>query len=222
MSLASRILEQLLAVYGPQRWWPAESPFEVVVGALLVQNTAWTNASRAVERLKQERLLHPRALQRARLTKLARLVRVAGFHNVKSRRLKTLAAWVVGQGGMDALALRSTAVLREQLLALPGIGPETADAILLYAFDRRVFVADAYARRVINRLSGNGPPPTPASYDWYKAHVEAESALTVADCNELHALLVAHAKARCRNTPLCHACELAAGCRFTGSRRSAR
>ncbi len=148
-----RLYEALERRFGPQRWWPGRTAYEVAVGAVLTQHTAWTNAARAVAALRALRLLRPRRLAALGQAELARAIRAAGTPRVKARRLRALTLWLLGRFGGAFRPMRRLplAPLRRELLAVPGLGPETADAILLYAAQRPVFVADAYARRVLVR-----------------------------------------------------------------------
>jgi endonuclease III related protein len=143
----------LLAAWGPQHWWPAHTPFEVIVGAFLTQNTAWTNVELALSNLRAENLLSLEAIRRAPLLDLALLVRPAGYFRQKAQRLKAFIAFLDRQyaGSLDDLYAQPTNRLRNELLTLNGIGPETADSILLYAGNHPVFVVDAYTRRILER-----------------------------------------------------------------------
>jgi len=154
--LLLKVYEALRAAFGCRHWWPAESPFEVMVGAVLTQNTNWANVERAIANLKQADLLRPAAMAEAELTKLQALIRPAGYYRQKSVRLKRLAGWVArrcapADEGLKALRGLPLDCLREELLALKGIGPETADSILLYALGQPVFVVDAYTVRILAR-----------------------------------------------------------------------
>ena len=199
------VFERLSHQYGSQDgWWPAENAFEVMVGALLVQRTTWRNAAAAIERLKARRRLTPTRLSRLDTDSLSELIKPAGFYRVKAGRLRKLARFVVSSGGLDALNARPTALLREQLLGLEGVGPETADAMLGYGFDRPVLVVDAYTRRLFDRLHHPLPAPTDATLK-----TEAESALgTTQALNEFHALVIAHGQRCCASKPDCEACSL--------------
>jgi endonuclease III related protein len=148
-----RLYRALLARYGHQHWWPARTPFEVAVGAILTQHTAWTGAARAVAALRGRGLLAPHRLAFADATLVAELVRPAGTYRLKARRLQDFARWLVARFGGDFREMRRAPLgpLRREVLSVPGLGPETADAILLYAAGRPVFVADAYTRRVLAR-----------------------------------------------------------------------
>ncbi|MGA9977206.1 MAG: base excision DNA repair protein [Candidatus Sulfotelmatobacter sp.] len=143
----------LLAAWGPQHWWPAHTPFEVIVGAFLTQNTAWTNVERALANLRAANLLSIEAIRRVPLPDLERLIRPSGYFRQKAQRIKAFIAFLDGQyaGSLDNLFAQPTHRLREELLALNGIGPETADSILLYAGNHPVFVVDAYTRRILER-----------------------------------------------------------------------
>ncbi|TFZ83484.1 endonuclease III domain-containing protein [Candidatus Macondimonas diazotrophica] len=202
---------RLLAAYGAQDWWPAETPFEVMVGAVLTQNTTWIQVERVIERLRAAELLRPAPLRDLPIETLAELIRPAGYPRVKTRRLQTLCAWLIARGDLAGLIDRPTDVLRAELLAVHGVGPETADSILLYALGRPVFVIDAYTRRILSRyglITGKEP------YESLRRLVESRLHTDdpVRDYNELHALLVRHAKTACRVRPQCTACCLRAGC----------
>ena len=224
MQLAAKELQQLfdtlLQTYGPQHWWPAQSPFEIAVGAILVQRTAWRNAELAIEALRQAQLLAPLELQKLKSGRLQRLIKPAGFAVAKAAYLKALSGFLVHNGGIDALRAWPTSKLRDTLLAVHGVGPETADALLLYLFERPVWVADAYAERIFSRLTGsccNADEQRERLAGWY-------TQARVAQLQELHALLVAHGKERCRVRPRCQGCALRDGCVFvasaSGSQRS--
>ncbi|HEX9125572.1 MAG TPA: endonuclease III domain-containing protein [Methylomirabilota bacterium] len=210
MSLRRRLLRLYTALgarYGPQDWWPARSRFEVAVGAVLTQHTAWTGVARAIGNLRAARRLGPRRLRQLSLPRLGRLIRPAGTWRLKARRLRALAVFFLERAGgrLDRLRGAPLEALRVQLLAVPGVGPETADAILLYALDRPVFVADAYTRRVLSR---HRMVPADIGYEalrrYLETHLPGDSALF----NELHALLVAVAKSHCRARPRCEGCPL--------------
>lgn len=196
--------------YGPQGWWPADSPFEVMLGAILTQNTAWRNVERAIQNLSQAGLLSATAILTQPDADLADMLRPSGYFNVKARRLKNLCRFIHQTGYRETFAM-PTETLRQHLLSVNGIGPETADDILLYAYDRPVFVIDAYARRLFSRLglvSGN------EGYEALRRLLETSLDATAAIYNEYHALIVAHAKAVCRSKPLCEACILCSRCEY--------
>ena len=208
--LRARLLRLYAALerrFGPQRWWPGRTPYEVAVGAVLTQHTVWTNAARAVAALRAQRLLRPRRLAARGEAEVARAIRAAGTPRVKARRLRALTRWLLDRFGGAFAPLRRLplAPLRRELLAVPGIGPETADAILLYAAARPVFVADAYARRVLvrHRLLRRG-----AGYDEARAFLEARLPSDPVLFNEFHALLVRVGKTHCRTVPRCEGCPL--------------
>jgi endonuclease III related protein len=202
-----RLYRALLAHYGPQGWWPARTPFEVAVGAILTQHTAWPGAVRALFALRVRRLLTARRLANVPVDALGVLVRPAGTYRLKARRLLDFARWLLERFGGDFCAMRRAPLdpLRRELLAVPGLGPETADAILLYAADRPVFVADAYTRRVLVR---HRLLPRDAGYEEARAFLEAHLPSDPVLFNELHALLVAVAKTHCRTVPHCERCPL--------------
>ena len=202
-----RLHRALLARYGPQHWWPARTPFEVAVGAILVQHTAWASAARAIAALRAAGRLTPERLAAADGVTLGTLVRPAGTWRLKARRLSDFTRWLLARCGGDFRALRRAPLgsLRRELLAVPGLGPETVDAILLYAADRPVFVADAYARRILAR---HRFVPAGIGYEQARAFVEAHLPSDPALFNEFHALLVAVAKTHCRAVPLCATCPL--------------
>ena len=204
------ILDRLAAAYGPQAWWPARDHFEMMAGALLTQRTAWRNAERAIASLRRAGVLSPEALALLPLSRLETLVRPAGAFRVKAARLQALARWYLDAGGRESLAVRSTAGLRAELLGLAGIGPETADDILVYAFSRPVFVVDAYARRILSRYGwAEGKEP----YDRLSTAVAGALGRDATVLGEFHALLVEHGKRHCRSSPRCTGCPLAARCR---------
>ncbi|MGH9710069.1 MAG: endonuclease III domain-containing protein, partial [Candidatus Acidiferrales bacterium] len=138
---------------GPQSWWPAKTPFEVIVGAILTQNTNWTNVERAIANLRREHLLSPRAIERVSPAHLALLIRSSGYFRQKTRKLKTFVRFLRDEysGSLKRMFQTSTAELREKLLGVHGIGPETADSILLYAGAKEIFVVDAYTKRILSR-----------------------------------------------------------------------
>lgn len=206
-----RLLDDLLASYGSQGWWPAEHPFEVMAGTVLVQRTAWNNAARAIARLRSNGLLDHERLARADEATLQQLIRPAGFYRAKAARLLRLARFVGRAGGIEVLATQSTVDLRHALLALDGIGEETADAVLLYAFARPVAVIDAYTRRVFARMSAS-------NREFTDAQIRGAITGAVSDAarlNELHALINEHGKRSCRKTPVCATCCLTSWCAFS-------
>ena len=179
--------------FGPQHWWPARTAYEVAVGAVLTQHTAWANAARAVAALRARRLLHPERIAALSERELAETIRAAGTYRLKARRLQAFTRWLLERfgGRFDGLRRAPLPPLRREMLAIPGLGPETVDAILLYAAGRPVFVADAYARRVLAR---HGLLRDGAGYEEARSFVEAHLPSDPALFNELHALLVAAGK----------------------------
>jgi endonuclease-3 related protein len=202
-----RLHRALLVRFGPQGWWPGRTPFEVAVGAILTQHTAWTNAARGVAALRRRGLLAPARLAALKEEEVAELIRSAGTYRLKARRLLDFTRWLLDRfgGRLSPLRRAPLAALRRDLLAMPGLGPETVDAILLYAAGRPVFVADAYARRILER---HRLLPAGASYEQTRSFVEGHLPSDPALFNELHALIVAAGKEYCRTVPLCAACPL--------------
>ena len=202
-----RLYVALLARCGPQGWWPARSAFEVAVGAILTQHTAWTGVERAVANLRDAHALTAARLAALSPPRLMRLVRPAGTYRLKARRLHHFAAWLLARfsGRMAGLRRGPLAGLRRALLAVPGIGPETADSILLYGAGRPVFVADAYSRRVLAR---HRVVPPDIGYEDLRRFAEAHLPGDPRLFNELHALLVAVGKSHCRARPHCDGCPL--------------
>lgn len=199
-----RILRQR---FGPQHWWPADSPFEVMAGAILTQNTAWKNVELAIRNLKDAGLLDPHRIDEATTSRLSRPIRPAGFFNQKARYLKSYCRYYVSTYGAHVQRMRSVPVgrLREELLSLNGIGPETADSILLYALGKPAFVIDAYTRRIFSR---HGVLRERAAYDEWQRCFTARLPRRVRLYNEYHALIVRLAKEHCRKTPRCKGCPL--------------
>jgi endonuclease III related protein len=198
--LKGRLLRFYVALarrFGPQRWWPARTPYEVAVGAILTQHTAWTSAARAVAALRARGLLRPERLAALGEAELAELIRAAGTYRLKARRLQTFTRWLLERfgGRFDRMRRAPLAALRREMLTIVGLGPETVDAILLYAAGRPVFVADAYARRW---LAVHGFTPAGVGYEEARAFVETHLPSDPILFNELHALLVAWGKAESR------------------------
>jgi endonuclease-3 related protein len=193
--------------YGPREWWPAETPFEVVVGAILTQNTAWRNVEKAIANLKQFGPLTPEALFRLPEETLAEAIRPSGYYRQKGKRLRNFLGMLSDrfEFRLDALFDLPTETLREELLALSGIGPETADSILLYAAGRPVFVIDTYTLRVLSR---HELLPEETSYAEAQQWVTDNLPEDVQLFNEFHALLVNVGKDFCRPRPKCSGCPL--------------
>lgn len=200
---------RLHAAYGPQGWWPAETPFEVMVGAVLTQNTSWRNVERALAALRAAGWLDPESITAIPVARLAECIRPAGCPTVKARRLAAYCRWLLDSGGEEALAGVATLVLRRELLGVHGVGPETADAILLYAFGRPVFVIDAYTRRLFRRM---GIFRGDESYEALRQAFEQAMGPRPSVLNEYHALIVEHAKRACAARPRCDGCVLRSEC----------
>lgn len=203
----------LLDAFGPQGWWPGDGgAFEVAVGAVLTQNTAWRNVERALAGLAERGWLSPEPLREAPADELAEAIRPSGYFNVKAERLQALAQAWCDAGGEAGLAALDTMALRQWLLGIRGVGRETADDIVLYGFDRPIFVIDAYTRRIFARL---GIIEGDERYDVLRGAVEADLGQgdgAVARLNELHALIVALGKDICRPNPVCGQCPLRDDC----------
>ena len=193
--------------FGAQHWWPGDTPFEVMVGAILTQNTAWTNVEKAIANLKKRKLLNPHRLHAAPPRTIASVIRPSGYFNVKARRLKHFLNWFVGTYGADLRKVKKkpTTELRKELLAVNGIGRETADSILLYALDIPTFVIDTYTYRVLTR---HELVPHGTGYDEMKAFMERSLPPDRALFNEFHALIVMTGKDFCRTVARCEACPL--------------
>jgi endonuclease-3 related protein len=204
------VYDRLLISHGPQRWWPAETPFEVMIGAILTQNTAWSNVERAIERLRGRCALDAEALLALPENELADAIRPAGYFNVKARRLRAFCVAFDAAGGFESWSALSTPELRKVLLVINGVGPETADDILLYAFERPVFVVDAYTRRIFERL---GLLAGGETYETVRAAFEQALGPDTELFNHYHALIVQHGKDICRaRHPACADCCLRERC----------
>jgi endonuclease-3 related protein len=220
--------------FGPQGWWPTTKPgalrpayhgrpadaltekekFEICVGAILTQNTAWTNVEKALENLQRARALAPRTLCRMPVRRLAALIRPSGYYNQKAARLKQFSRYLCDNysGRLAPLLSQPIGAAREELLSLNGIGPETADSMLLYAGGRQIFVVDAYTRRIGSRLGWFKDEGYEPVQSWFHARLPQETQLY----NEYHALLVAVGKDFCRPAPRCGGCPLNEGCSYAG------
>jgi endonuclease-3 related protein len=209
------VFDRLLKCFGPQSWWPADDRFEMMVGAVLTQNTAWRNVEMSIAALRRADVLSPQALWRLPESQLQTLIRSSGFFQRKSRCLKNLARVICGpyRGRIDAFLSGDLLAVRQRLLDLPGIGPETADCILLYAAHLPIFVVDAYTRRIFTRL---GLLDVRASYDLIQEYAMCRLPADHTLFNEFHALLVALAKECCRRrNPFCKDCPLSDLCSFS-------
>ena len=205
------IYDRLLGRYGPQHWWPAETPFEIMVGAVLTQATAWSNVEKAIANLGRAGALTPAAIRALELPELARLVYPSGYYNTKARKLKALCGYLgrAHRDDLEAMSNLSTATLREELLGVFGIGEETADAILLYALGHPVFVIDAYTRRTFRRL---GLADGLTSYADHQSLFARSLPVDVRMFGECHALIVRHGRESCKKLPHCGTCPLLEVC----------
>ena len=206
-ALLTEIYDKMLKRFGPQHWWPGETPFEVMVGAILTQNTNWGNVEKAIGNLKQRGVLEPHAMLRLAPETLAELIRPAGYFNIKTQRLRNFLSYFVENYGGDVMRMReqSLSTLREELLAVKGIGPETADSILLYALDKPSFVIDAYTHRVLSR---HFLITEEADYNEMQNVMMSSFSEDVPHYNEYHALLVRIGKEFCKPKPQCENCPL--------------
>jgi len=215
-SLITKTYGNLLKYYGEQAWWPAEDDFEVMVGAILTQNTAWSNVEKALDQLKKQGLCDVQSLAHIeldQLDQLAQLIRSSGYYNQKARRLQLFAQWFLQQGGFDKLSGMDVNTLRSQLLELHGIGDETADDMVLYAFHKASFVIDSYTRRLFSRL---GLVAEKEKYSTLQQRFHQALPLDVVLYQKYHALIVSHAKRHCLKKPDCMGCPLKQACFYGG------
>ena len=199
------IYNRMLEHYGPQHWWPAETPFEIMVGAVLTQAVSWSNVEKAISNLKAVDALSPQAVRELTQDGLAQLIYPAGYYNAKARKLKALAEYL-GQrfdDDLDAMAQLEPDLLRAELMDVHGIGEETADDILLYAAGKPAFVIDSYTRRVYFRL---GLAPERGPYSAYRSLFESNLPADSDLFGEYHALIDHHANVVCKKQPLCEPC----------------
>ena len=208
---ARELYELLFEAWGPQHWWPGETPFEIAVGAVLTQNTAWTNVEKAITQLKAADMLTAQSLLAVPEPDLAQLIWPTGYCNVKARYLRALASWILQRaaGDLSTLASSDPGALRSELLAVHGVGRETADSILLYAVGQPAFVIDAYTLRIASRLQ---LLPRKADYDTAQQFFITQFPADLHIYNECHALLVRLAKEHCRTRPVCAGCPLEQRC----------
>lgn len=223
------LYRKLLDKLGPQGWWPfdeeyhrinsSDPRFEIIVGAILTQNTAWRNVNRAIENLKRERLLDIEDIKNIELETLEELIRPSGYYHQKAIRLKTFVEYLIEEynSNLDRFFQRKLSQLREELLKVKGVGPETADSILLYAGDKPVFVVDAYTKRLCKRL----PLPVSSSYDDIQRFFQDNLKPFFIDERELvevykefHALIVYLGKTWCKNKPSCNTCPIREDCNY--------
>jgi len=202
------IFHELYRKFGPQYWWPAESPFEVIVGAILTQSTNWGNVERAITNLKSKGLLSPKRLYNLPIKKLALAIRSSGYYNIKARRLKEFLRFFLRsyRGDIKKISKEKLDVLRKKLLLIKGIGEETADSILLYALNKPIFVIDAYTLRILCR---HGILKKDTSYEDAQSLFMRSLKIEAKMFNEYHALLVRLAKDYClKSNPRCEICPL--------------
>ena len=207
MNKIIEIYHKLYHAFGPQHWWPGDSPFEIAVGAILTQNTNWTNVEKSIASLKNKRALSAKGIHEMKTEKLALFIRPAGYFNVKARRLKAFIHFLINDyhGSMGRMKNEKLDTLRTKLLNVHGIGPETADSILLYALDNPVFVIDAYTKRALSRHSViNHDESYERIQDLFHETLKRDTELF----NEYHALFVRLGKTYCRKKPLCDGCPL--------------
>ena len=209
--MSSEVLTEIYRLlydeFGPQQWWPGQTEFEIIAGAILTQNTNWANVEKAINNLKSADCLTPEKIHHLDTTQLAELIRPAGYFNVKAKRLKNFVTWLFDNydGKLTDLESIDTGRLREELLTIKGVGRETADSILLYAFDRAIFVVDAYTARIVFRHELIGPD---ADYEQLKELFESSLPADTQLFNEYHALLVRVGKEFCRPKARCPGCPL--------------
>ena len=202
-----KIYRRLYQAYGTQHWWPGETPFEVMVGAILTQNTSWKNVEKAIQNLKARRVLHVRGIHGLKRNQLASLIRSSGYFRIKADRLKAFVNFLLENcdGELRKMTKEGVETLRQTLLGVRGIGPETADSILLYGLQKPIFVVDAYTKRILSR---HGIISKDASYEevqrLFMEHLPHDERLF----NEYHALLVHLGKTLCKKTPKCDQCPL--------------
>lgn len=210
------VYDKLFERFGKQYWWPAETEFEVIVGAILTQSTAWTNVEKAITNLKNARVLDPKSLAEIDSEELAGLIRPAGYYNAKAKKLKSFTEYLMEKykGDLELMLDQPTEQLRRELLSVWGIGPETADSILLYAARKPSFVVDAYTKRIFSRM---GFVKCDIDYESLKEFSEENLPTDVGTFNEFHALLVKLGKEHCRTKPVCVNCPLYKECKKTRS-----
>ncbi len=200
MTSTMDLYQRLLEHFGPQKWWPAETRFEMMVGAILTQNVNWNNVETAIDNLKKEGCLTPMSIWEIEKAHLEELIRPTGFYRQKAARLKRLSRCVLENGGVDHFLRQEN--LRDALLEIKGIGPETADSIALYAGDRPIFVVDAYTMRIVKRAFG-----FEGSYDDVQGYFQNTVPTDIEIYKEFHALLVRLGKENCsKRSPVCDGC----------------
>lgn len=217
MASLNSIYRRLFAAYGPQHWWPGRTRFEIAIGAILTQNVAWTNVEKAIAILRKKKLLRPETLDRLNPARIAPLIRSTGYFNQKAKKLKAFLAWFARYGySFQRISAMEVPLLRGELLSVKGIGPETADSILLYALGKKVFVVDAYTRRILSRTGHlRGDEEYHAIQQFFHSRFRGD----VAAYNEFHALFVRHGKEVCNTRPRCGECPIARICMHAARNR---
>ncbi|MBI5678655.1 MAG: endonuclease III domain-containing protein [Planctomycetes bacterium] len=202
-----KIYQKMFDAFGPRQWWPGETPFEVVIGAILTQNTNWSNVEKAIKNLKTAGKLSPEGIYGLSIAELAELIKPSGFFNVKAKRVKAFINWLFSryEGNLSKMFAQDLQTLRSELLSVKGIGPETADSILLYAGNMPTFVVDAYTHRIFSR---HELIPEESTYDEMKSFFEENLPEDVQLFNEYHALLVNIGKTFCKTKKVCEPCPL--------------
>lgn len=203
-----KIYKKLYQTFGPQHWWPGETPFEIAIGAILTQNTNWGNVEKAIDNLKKQNALSARVIHKMPVRLLSELIRPTGYFNIKAKRLKSFIDFLMNNyhGSMKRMKNTDMHSLRKKLLSINGIGPETADSILLYALEKPVFVIDAYTKRVLSR---HGIMNHEKPYDEFQELFYSALEKDVKLFNEYHALFVNLGKTFCKKKkPLCELCPL--------------
>ena len=206
-NLLKKIYKRLYKAYGPRRWWPGETPFEVMVGAILTQNTSWRNVEKAIQKLKGKGVLNPEGIHRLKKTELASLIKSSGYYRIKAERLKAFINFLYKEfdGNLKKMRRKKLEELREKLLGVKGVGPETADSILLYGLKKPIFVVDAYTKRILSR---HQIILEKASYEevqkLFRDHLPLDEKLF----NEYHALFVHLGKTVCKKIPRCDICPI--------------
>lgn len=204
--LLPEIYRRLYEAYGPQGWWPGDSAFEVIAGAILTQSTAWSNVEKALSAMRKAGCWSFEAIAALPQPELAEIIRSSGYYNAKAHKLRSFANHVLARGGLERLFAQNTAPLRTELLSIHGIGEETADDIILYAAGKPSFVIDSYTRRIIDRMDLSPAGRNPG-YGSYQALFHRNLPFETPLFNEFHALLDHHAKATCRKrAPRCQDC----------------
>jgi len=213
------IYDLLLAEYGLQHWWPADSPFEVCVGAILTQSAAWVNVEKAIDNLKQADALTPAALRNIATDELAALLYPCGYYNTKAKKLKTFVVHLSQcyDDDLDKMFDQQIDNLRTELLSIHGVGDETADSMILYAAEKPIFVIDTYTRRIFSRL---GFEQASADYTDFQAMFMTNLPSDTELFNRYHALLVNHGKNVCKKIPLCQKCCIEVLCKYTSNKLS--